>query len=151
MALPAGWPPRPAEGRRSFRFYKTGTATANFSDNAYLFVDGVGANTLTPLPYVAPGSNTPVAIGAQPLGTGQDGHDANILAAPGLQEVPKSMIWCQTLRLCNDDSTNPLEYSFDGTNVHGKLLKNEQVIYRVRFEAGISVRGTANTFRIEAW
>jgi hypothetical protein len=151
MAFPAGWPPRPAEGRRSFRFYVTGTATANFSDNAYLFIDGAGANTITPLPYVAPGSNAPVSIGTQPTGTGQDVHDANILASSGNQAVPKSMIWCQTIRLCNDDGANYLEYSFDGTNVHGKLLKSEQVLYRVRFEAGISVRGTTNAFRIEAW
>jgi len=39
MPFPAGWPPRPASSRRSLRFYATGTASANFEDNAFLFRD----------------------------------------------------------------------------------------------------------------
>lgn len=37
MAFPAGWPPRTASGQKSLRFYLTGTCTANFDDNAFLF------------------------------------------------------------------------------------------------------------------
>lgn len=155
MALPTGWPPRPAEGIRSIRFYITGSATANFSDNAYLFSDQASANTFNPLPYQIPGDNTPIAVGdltagGTPSGTGQEARDANILAPSGEQAVPHPMIWAQTIRICNDSGANDLEYSFDGADVHGKLLPGEQVIYRNRFEAGIALRGNG-TFRIEAW
>ena len=37
MALPAGWPPRTASGQKSLRVYLTGSGTANFDDNAFLF------------------------------------------------------------------------------------------------------------------
>ena len=136
MAFPAAWPPRVASGLHSIRFYATGTATANFSDNGLLFIDGAGANPFTPLPPVTGGSTV---VPAPPFGTG--------VATGG---TPAPMIWAQTLRLCNDSGANALEYSFDGVNVHGKLLANEQVVYRNRFEAGIAVRGNG-TFRVEAW
>lgn len=90
MAFPAGWPPRPATGTRSLRFYKGLTAaTANFSDNAYLFSDGVGASTIRPTPYVAPGDTSAVHVGelsatlsvgtqpgGSPAGGGRDPRDA---------------------------------------------------------------------------
>ncbi len=38
--FPIGWPPRPASSVRSVRFFISGTATANFSENAYLFTSG---------------------------------------------------------------------------------------------------------------
>lgn len=50
MALPVGWPPRPASSLRSIRFFTSGTTTGAFSDNAFLFKDGAGANTLVPTP-----------------------------------------------------------------------------------------------------
>lgn len=37
MAFPAGWPPRTASGQKSLRVYLTGTATADFDANAFLF------------------------------------------------------------------------------------------------------------------
>jgi hypothetical protein len=41
MPFPAnGWPPRPASAARTFRFFESGTGTANFSDNAFLFGKG---------------------------------------------------------------------------------------------------------------
>jgi hypothetical protein len=146
MAFPAAWPPRPSSGLRSIRFYATGTATANFSDNAFLFIDGAGANTFTPSPAVSTSSGATVNP-LTPTGTGLSPNVANQLTSP----VPP-MIWSQTIRLCNDGA-NALEYSFDGTNVHGKLLTGELALYRNRFEAGIAVRfvGGATTFRIEAW
>lgn len=137
MAFPASWPPRVASGRHSIRFYATGTATANFSDNGLMFLDGAGANPFTPLPVIDPA--VPTVVPPTPYGSG---------AASGNTPLPQ--IWAQTIRLCNDSGANPLEYSFDGTNVHGKLLANEQVIYRNRFESGIAVRGNG-VFRVEAW
>jgi hypothetical protein len=91
MAFPAGWPPRPATAQRSIRFYQPSTvATANFSDRAYLFGDQAGANTIRPLPYVAPGNTDPISVGdptadlgvgvsgpsSLPVGTGRDARDA---------------------------------------------------------------------------
>ena len=159
MALPVGWPPRPAEGRRSIRFFAEGTATALYEDTAYLFIDGIGANPYVPLPYVAPGSNTVVAVGTNlvggtPWGTGQNIHDVNLNAPAGEQAVPKAMIWAGTIRVCNDAALGSgldLYFSFDGLNDHGKVLPQEQVIYRIRYEAGIAFRGAGAAFRVEAW
>lgn len=134
---PEGWPPRLPTGKRSIRFYVTGTATANFADNAWLFSQQTGANTYTPLPVVKPGSIDPVSV-PNPSGTGRQADD------------PIAAIWSQTIRICNDGG-GVLEYSFDGTNIHGKVLANEAFTYRNRFEAGISVRGASAVFRIEAW
>lgn len=43
-----------------------------------------------------------------------------------------------------------LEFSFDGTNVHGKVLSGQSCVYEKRHEGGIAVRGTG-TFYVEAW
>lgn len=138
MALPAGWPPR-ISSRPSIRFFIAGTGTADFADNAYLFSGQASANPYTPLPVVQPGSNAVVNIGSGPQGTGiADAGD------------PVKMIWADTIRICNDgDGT--LEFSFDGTNVHGQLLTGEKVIYRNRHEGGIAIRGNTFAFRVEAW
>jgi hypothetical protein len=136
MAFPTeGWPPRASTGVRSIRFYKTGTATANFSDNAYLFAQTTGANPYTPLPVVAPGSLATVDV-QNPSGTGRTGSD------------PIAAIWSQSLRITAVGGD--IEYTFDGTNVHGKVLSGQVATYRNRFEAGIAVRG-AGTFHVEAW
>lgn len=87
MAFPAGWPPRPASGLRSIRFYQAATAaSANFSDNAYLFSDGITANTFKETPYLDPGEEaTPAPLGVNdpifnaggsPVGTGRNPGDA---------------------------------------------------------------------------
>ena len=155
MALPAGWPPRPSEGRRSIRFYASGSATADFADNAYLFIDATSANTYVPLPYVAPGSNTTInlgslLVGGTPSGTGQDIHDANLLAPLGQQAVPHPMIWSSSI-IVHNDSAADLYISFDGTNVHGVVtVVQKYCFYWNRYESGIAVRGTG-LFRIEAW
>jgi hypothetical protein len=61
------------------------------------------------------------------------------------------MIWSCSIRICNDGGGD-LEYSFDGTNVAGKVTATDvEVIYRDRYEAGICVRGAGAAFRIEAW
>jgi hypothetical protein len=147
MPFPDGWPPRIGSGRASIRFYQTGTATANFEDNSYLFVDGAGANPYTPLPVVNPGDDasrfpTPAAtvVPTVPAGTGQNDPDS-----------PKPMIWSTILRVTNTGG-NPLEFSFDGTNVHGEVPAGEYRDYSSRVEAGIAIRSALGaTFVIEAW
>lgn len=134
MPLPTNWPPRVASGRRSIRYYKTAAATANFSDNAYLFIDGVSANTFTPLPPVTGGSTVVPPV---PSGTG--------VASDG---SPAAMIWAGTIRVTAVGGD--IEFSFDATNVHGKVLSGTSAIYRDRFEAGIALRGTGS-FIVEAW
>lgn len=139
MPFPAqGWPPRLPSGIRSIRFYKTGTATANFQDNAWLFSEGTTPTTYTPMPVVTPGSNAPVAV---PNSTGGGTVSAS---------DPVPMVWSGNIRISNDGGGD-LEYSFDGTNVHGKVKANESLAYRNRYEGGISVRGASAVFRIEAW
>lgn len=132
MPFPASWPPRPASGRPSIRFYATGTATADFADNAFMFIDGAGANPFTPLPEVTGGST----VVPRNAGTGVS-SDGTL-----------AQLWAQTIRVV---SSGDVEISFDGTNVHGKILTaGGDVIYRNRFESGIAIRG-AGTFTIEAW
>lgn len=146
MAFPAAWPPRVPSSMRSIRFFTSGTATANFSDNAFMFIDGSGANTFTPVPNVLYGSNTPVADPPTPAGTGA------ATVASGMVGGPPPMIWSYAMRIFNDGG-NALEFSFDGTNIHGRLLGGEEMTYNKRHEAGIAVRyvGGTTTFRIEAW
>lgn len=145
MALPPGWPPRPATNHRSIRFYKSGLATANFADNAYLFYDSPSANTYTTSPIVPPGSLVPVALGdATKGGTPAIGPDTT---DPGY----KPMIWANTMMIFNDGGAD-LEISFDGTNVHDKVTIADKVhVCRNRHEAGISVRGAGASFRVVAW
>lgn len=154
MALPVGWPPRPASSNRSIRFYTSGTTTANFSDNAFLFINGNGANTYAATPYVPPGAETqtvhlgtPTTMSGSPMGAGQDPHDAFQGTAP-----PQPMIWSNGFRIYND-GTNDLQFSFDGTNVQGYVKAGQLAEYYFRHEAGIAVRQVTagSAFRIEAW
>lgn len=162
MAFPVGWPPRPASATRSIRFYASAAATANFSDRAYLFSTGAGVNTITPLPYVRPGSTAPVSVGdtlsgGSPMGTGQAIQDV----APRTHENPPAtqeavvtpMVWSSSIRIVNDGAGD-LEVSFDGTNVHSYIPAGREVLFLNRHEAGVAVRGVAAatpTFHIEAW
>lgn len=147
MAFPTGWPPRLSSGVRSIRFFVTAAATANFDDRAYLFADDVGANPYLPTPVVSPGSSVSAAVGTTAAGGSPMGGGEND------SQSTKKMIWAGTIRIKNDGAGD-LEYSFDGTNVHGIVKEDEELIYRNRYEAGISVRGVAAatpSFRIEAW
>lgn len=81
MAFPVGWPPRLSSAIRNIAFLAEGTATTSYADNAFLFIDGVGANPFVPTPYVPPGGEdlvTPITPGVpgSPLGTGRDARDA---------------------------------------------------------------------------
>jgi len=95
------------------------------------------ANPYAPLPVIT--SGVPTVVPPVPFGTG--------VATGG---TPAPMIWAQTFRICNDGG-GTLEYSYDGTNVHGKLLATQQIIARCRSEAGIALRGLGAVYRVEAW
>lgn len=140
MAFPAAWPPRVPNGLRSIRFFTSGTGTANFSDNAFMFLDGAGANVYSPTPIVPYGTDAVVNNPLNPTGTG-------ITTAPPLIHP---MLWSGNIRICNDGS-GVLEFSFDGVNIHGRLLTAEVLSYRNRYEAGIAIRGAGLAFRVEAW
>lgn len=159
MPFPTGWPPRPSSSVRSIRFFVSGTATANWSDNAYLFIDDPAANTFQPTPVVPAGSSGPgvtakvgdTAIPGSPMGAGAS------TVPPGEPAPVKAQIWSNTIRICNDGGAD-LEFSFAVTSdmgpgaspVQGVLKPNETVVYRNRFEAGIALRGSS-AFRVEAW
>jgi hypothetical protein len=56
------------------------------------------------------------------------------------------------MRITNTGA-NDLEFSFDGTNVHGIVLAGQSADFSNRREAAIAVRGVGGntTFVIEAW
>ena len=157
MAYPAGWPPRQSSTTRPLRFFKKGTTTAAFDANAYLFgTDAAGQPTqaanVSPLPFVAPGSTAAVSVPATPQGGGRNVNDAG----PGGAGTPVPHRFAGTIRITNDSTSTSdiLEFSFDGTNVHGEVRGGESITYRDRHESGICVKtgaGTASPFRIEAW
>jgi hypothetical protein len=167
MSLPTGWPPRPATGLRSIRVFLSGTSlTANFADNAYLFNSITGANTFLPTPIVpeplGPGL-TPTAVGTTqttgvPMGGGSPVERQLSPPPPGfvspVAPTTTPMIWTHELRIYND-GTGILEFSFDGTNIHGRIFAGENAHYTFRFEAGISLRyasGSASgAWRVEGW
>lgn len=108
----------------------TGDATTNGSQRT-------PANTFTSLPEVV--SGVPTAVPPTPWGGGHSTEDS-----------PAPMIWANSFRIVND-SEGPLEYSFDGVNVHGVLAAGDTTVYRNRYEAGVAVRGLGVAFWIEAW
>lgn len=149
MPFPAGWPPRASSGTRSFRFFQTGTTTANFADSAWLFSSAGRANQ--PLPYVKPGSTDPVVV-PQSAGGGQDPNDAGMgVPSPAPQFMPR---FCQVY---NDSAvdTDFIEISYDGVNVHASVHGKEMIQLEDIREGGISIRTKAGcgncAFRIIAW
>ncbi len=265
MVFPLGWPPRPATQRRSIRFFATGTGTANFSDNAFLFnnvnsayavigqtlngrvlasvtatgqagnafsiqvviptsggpsalsatlvqqtvivslatdasnfpiaasntatlvaaaiagvagfaavATGTGADSLQfnegptpffggggmpvfPTPFVPPGGATtqarvgiPQIASGSPMGIGSSPRDADLGAAMLAQAEPVPMAWSYAMRISNLGATNPIDFSFDGINVHGTISVSSDHVYWDRIESGIALRGVS-AFRIEAW
>ena len=150
MAFPTGWPPRISSGQASIRFYQTGTATANYDDNGYLFIDGTGANPYTPLPYVRPGGDVsskptppPTVVPPNPAGTGAAGNGVNS------SDAPKAMIWSESILVQNTGAAI-LTISFNGTDDHGTIPAGETRTFVGRREAGIAIKGS-DTFSIEAW
>jgi hypothetical protein len=148
MPFPAAWPPRHPSGKKSLRFYTTGTSTADFEDNAFLWIDQAGANPYVPTPVVVgKDEKLPVDVSG---GTGSGGPRGTGKNNPG---DPAPMIWAANIRIVHGGQAGDLEISFDGTTVHGKVGAGEDFIYWDRFEAGIAIRGAGGTptYRIEAW
>lgn len=135
MAFPVGWPPPLPSTQRCIRFFVRGTATALFADSAYLFIDGIGANTYTPLPVVLPGEDV-----SNPKYSGP--HVVPAIAGTGVRgDDPHAAIWAtQAISIVNDGGGD-LEFSFDGINVHGIVADGETRYLRSRHEAGIAIRG----------
>jgi len=130
MAFPPGWPPSAASGRRSIRAYISGTGTTDFADNAYLFQGLTSANPSLPPAEVHYGTSTTVDYPAAVSNNGD--------------------IWSGNIKIYNNGA-NDLEFSFDGTHVHGVLKTTEVLEYRQRYEAGIALRGNLVAFKVEAW
>lgn len=161
MPLPPGWIadaglPLPS-GRRSLRFFKTAAATANFADSAYNFaVPGSGSGTDASLqvpPSVKVEAGDERGSGSPASGTVSTPMGGQRDVAPASQAAPVTTQAAYAIRICNDGA-GALEYSFNGTDVHGLIKANEQPVYLQRYEPGIAVRGVAGatpTFRIEAW
>ena len=159
MPFPAGWPPRKPSNVRTLRFRQTGTTSANWDDNAYLFAAGGNAdagtaNPFTATPYIRPGDTTTVVNVTTPMGGGRQAADAFPLSSTGTS-VP--MVWSTTIYIRNTGAS-PLEFSFsaddNGDNeIHGVVPANTTREFRDRIEAGIALRtpGGTTTFEVEAW
>lgn len=151
MPFPTGWPPRSPSTLKSLRFYVTDTATANFSDRAYLFGNIATANPYSPLPDVRPGEDVsapdyagPHVVPAPPIGTGA--------ARP---DDLHPMAWAETIEVINYGATK-IFFSFDGTTVQGEVPPATAaapgiVVMRGRHEAGIAINGAGNAFTVMAW
>lgn len=159
MAFPADWPPRPATSQRSIRFFKEGTTSNDYADNAWMFRDIPNANTLTPGPAIVPGSSTPATFGTNdrsgtPMGGGRPDPRFDVLPGEDAASLPKPMLWAQTIQVHNSGA-NPLYLSFDGVNQHGYVPAGQTRTYRNRYEAGIALKsaqvGQATTYYVEAW
>ncbi len=151
MTFPASWPPRPPSGQRSIRFYASGTTSSFFNDNALMFYDGEDADTYVPLPIVKPGSTARVVVPNMPWGSGRS--PGNPDPTYGSAAAPLPQIWSKAMTIANTGAAD-LEFSFDGTNVHGWVKAGTSVTYWDRFEAGICLRvsgGASTTYVVEAW
>lgn len=153
MPFPTGWPSTNPSGIRSARIFFEDTATANFEDMAILFIDL--ANSVVATPVLRAGDERAVvAIGQAPFGGGVAVRDERQLggAVPSTG-IPKAKLFSGSLWISNDSAGGgaTLEFSFDGTNVHGKLLPGESRTYRNRYESGIAFRGAGAVFRVEGW
>jgi hypothetical protein len=150
MPFPVGWPPPTASGIKSIRFRVAGTGTADFADNAFLFIDATSANPYLKTPVVAPGQDAskPASISGDPAPHVVE-SPAGAADPPSYLGTSKGSIFSQTILLTA--TTAPLDFSFDGTNIHGTVPAGETRVYSGRYEAGICVRGPGSVFTIEAW
>jgi hypothetical protein len=81
MAFPTGWPTGAPNNSRSLRFYKTGTATANFSDSAWLFFQ---TDTLYNENLVYSPAENGVRLGAFVTTIGADGIVGNAVTSDAI-------------------------------------------------------------------
>jgi len=70
-------------------------------------------------------------------------------------EAGKTIVFtCRDMTIISDGA-NPVEFSFDGTNVHGEINIGEQLRFPNRAESSIWIRSSAastpGTLRIYVW
>jgi len=155
MPLVTGFPPRASSGTRSIRFYLTDTTAGTaFTDtgNSFLFAAATGANPFTALPRVTVGENGSFDAIAAP-NTPWGGGENDLSGTPPTTVSSDATIWSYGIYIKNTGATYDLEFSFDGTNVHGRIAPGESRIFYNRIEAGIAVRGVSDntTYIVEAW
>ena len=112
-----------------------------------------GAGTLiSPTPVVRPGGASEQAdVGSRVAGGSPLGSGVGPISPLDVYGPPAPQVWASTILVRNDALADPLEVSFDGINVHGRVLAGEERVYRSRMEGGIAVRGVGVPFRVEAW
>jgi len=154
MAIPANFPPKKPSGIRTLNFYKEGTATTDYADNAYLFADGVGANPFTAITKLAPGDISDITYGTstqsgQPMGGGSLNGPAN---TTGTQAKAPLVLWSNSISITNTGA-NDILFSFDGTNTAGRVKAGTTKLYNFRIEGGIAIKSVSATsaFYIEVW
>jgi len=171
MAFVDDWPPPRSAGQRNLRVFLEGTA-ASGSD-----FDTTGNNSLwanedpgyvdsAAIPNGKGATTTQVSFGSYdkpgpPVGGGAPQNPINRTDSGAIPNAaPKTPAFhAQNIRIFNDESAgsgNDLEFSFDGTNVHGKVLAGEVLEYEDRREAGIAIRPASTgaftvAYRIEVW
>lgn len=159
MAVPANFPLRPASHRRSLRVYLAGTTTNDFAATGILFKDPLHPDwdPRDPMPNVAIGDRTAVVqVGTNltpgsPMGGGTPAYPNPVAPGTPASAVPVPMAYAGSIAITNNGAS-PIEFSFDGTNVHGIVPAGARREYRDRFEAGVALRSAApSAFVVEAW
>lgn len=152
MPLPEGFPLRPPSSGRSARVYiRSGALTADFADNAWVFSQVAGADPRVAPPVVEPGSQQLVEIGTLTNPGPATGSLRRSPPGPENARDPVPMLYPRTIVVSNDGG-GLLEFSFDGTTVHGRVPAGQRYEYKDRHEGGIAVRGAGVTAcTIEAW
>jgi hypothetical protein len=172
MPYPPEWPPSVSSSHHSLRVFIEGTATADFADSAYLFLEpstqeragdppepsAVFGRT----PNIAPGEATkPADFGSVVQGGITTGvwearnapvRGRSFVGRPTLTTLPPpAAAHCTGLSVFNSAMAGVLEISFGGGAVHGRVQPGERRVYSDRHEGGIAVRGAGIAFEIEAW
>lgn len=58
---------------------------------------------------------------------------------------------CHTLTIQNTHATDPMQFSFDGTTLHGDLSAGESITVNVGNAVSIYLKSTAGTAVIRVW
>lgn len=160
MAFPAGWPPRPATGVRSIRFFATGNTSNNFSDAAFLFGDTSPKSQVDPVPVATPRDSAAFGSDQRPSSpAGFSNTSAKGTSTPQTKVVPyrhASNIWIF------NDGVKDLTFTFDeatdigaGAGIHGVVKAGKDMLFRDRYEAGIALKSAvdnnATAYRVFAW
>lgn len=97
-------------------------------------------------PATPPNNTKPIRFFVEGAGSGAFSDNAFLFTTT---DTPAKAGYSNTIIIKSTGAA--LEFSFDGTNVHGKVDAGETLVMRQRYEGGISVRGAGATFRITAW